>query len=99
LDTNVRLRAEKLSLDAINKFVALPENWIRGQIDKLTVDLTGLLSSPANWNGNIDAEVSNFRQESTAFDHGVFQVAAKNGVATLQTGEITQDQNQFHLTG
>src|SRR4029077_13912970 len=30
---------------------------------------------------------------------GIFQVTAKNGVATLQSADITRDQNQFHLRG
>jgi len=99
LDTNVRVRGVKVSLDAINKFVALPEGWMRGQMEKLDVDLSGLLSSPATWNGSVAVELTDFHQEQTAFDRGIFQVTAKNGVATLQSADITQDQNQFHLRG
>ncbi|MEY2601932.1 MAG: translocation and assembly module TamB, partial [Verrucomicrobiota bacterium] len=99
LDTNVRIRGVKVPVDAINKFVALPEGWMRGQMEKFDVDLSGLLSSPATWNGNLAAELTDFHQEQTAFDHGIFQVTAKNGVATLQSAEITRDQNQFHLRG
>jgi len=99
LDTNVRIRAANVPLDAINKFVALPEGWMRGRMEKLDVDLSGLLSSPATWNGNVTAELTDFHQEQTAFDRGIFQVTAKNGVATLQSADITRDQNQFHLRG
>jgi hypothetical protein len=99
LDTNVRIRGANLPLDAINKFAALPENWIQGQLDKLDVDLGGLISSPATWDGNIAAEITNFRQEQTAFDRGVFQFTAKKGIATLQAADITQSTNQFHLGG
>lgn len=99
LDTKVRLRGTKMPVDAMNKFAALPEGWIRGQFEKLDVDLRGLLSSPATWYGNVDAEVSNFRQEQTTFDHGVFKFTAKNGVASLQSAEITKNKNLIHLRG
>ena len=99
LETNVRIRGVNVPADAINKFVALPDGWMRGQMKKVDVDLSGLLSSPATWNGNVAAEFADFHQEQTAFDRGIFQVTAKNGVATLQSADITQDQNQFHLRG
>ena len=99
LDTNVRIRGANVSLDAINKFVALPEGWMSGLLEKVDVGLSGLLSSPATWNGSVSAELTDFHQEQTAFDRGIFQIAAKNGVATLQSADITQSQNQFHLRG
>jgi len=99
LDTNVRIRSERVPLDAINKFVALPEGWMSGQLEKFDVDLSGLLSSPATWNGNLAGDIANFHQEQTAFDRGTFQITAKKGVATLQSGDITQAQNEFHLRG
>src|SRR4029077_13089486 len=60
---------------------------------------SGLLSSPATWNGSVAVELIDFHQEQTAFDRGIFQVTAKSGVATLQSADITPDQNQFHLRG
>ena len=99
LDTNVRLRSEKVPLSAVNKFAALPEDWLRGSLEKFDVDLGGLLSSPATWNGTITANVKDFRQEQTAFDDAQFQIIAKNGVATLQSGDIKQQKNEFHVKG
>lgn len=99
LDTNVRIRSENVPLAAFNKFAALPDDWLRGSIEKLDVDLGGLLSSPATWNGNLTAIVKDFRQEQTAFDRGDFQLVAKNGIATLQSAEIKQQQNEFHVKG
>ena len=63
LDTNVRIRSEKVPLSAINKFAALPQDWLRGSLEKFDVDLAGLVSSPATWNGNLTAIVKDFRQE------------------------------------
>src|SRR5438270_170186 len=57
------------------------------------------LSAPATWNGSVAAELADFHQEQTAFDRGVFQVTAKNGIATLQSADITRDKNEFHLRG
>src|SRR4029077_17089187 len=99
LDTNVRIRSENVPLAAVNKFAALPDDWLRGQVEKFDVDLAGFLSSRATWNGNLTATVKDFRQEQTAFDRGDFQVVAKNGVATLQTAEIKQQQNEVHVKG
>jgi len=99
LDTNVRIRGVNVPVDAINKFVALPEGWMRGQMEKFDVDLSGLLSSPATWNGSLAIELTDFHQEQTVFDRGIFQVTAKSGVATLQSADVTRDQNQFHLRG
>jgi hypothetical protein len=99
LDTNVRIRSENVSLAAFNKFAALPDDWLRGQIERFDVDLAGLLSSPATWSGKLSAIIKDFRQEQTAFDRGEFEIVAKNGVATLRTAEIKQQQNEFHLKG
>ena len=99
LDTSVRIRGVNVPVDAINKFAALPEGWMSGQMEKLDVDLSGLLSSPATWNGSVAAELTDFHQEQTAFDRGVFQVMAKSGIATLQSADITRDKNEFHLRG
>ena len=99
LDTNVRIRSENIPLTAINKFAALPPDWLRGSIEKLDVDLGGLLSSPATWNGSLTAVVKDFQQEQTAFDRGEFQIVAKNGVATLQSAEIKQQKDQFNMKG
>jgi len=99
LDTSVRIRSEKVPLSAINKFAALPQDWLRGSLEKFDVDLSGLLNSPATWNGNLTAIVKDFRQEQTAFDRGDFQIIAKNGVATLQSAEIKQQENEFQVKG
>src|SRR5207248_8802652 len=45
------------------------------------------------------ANITDFHQEQTTFGRGIFQVTTKDGVATLQSADITQDQNQFHLRG
>jgi hypothetical protein len=99
LDAKVHLTGAKVSLDALNKFFALPEGWMRGDVEKVDVDLSGLLSSPQTWTGKATAQINNFRQEGLTFDASTFQVVAENGSAFLRTGDIAQGQNEFHLRG
>src|SRR6266516_5737466 len=53
LNTDLHLHAENVPLGVINKYAALPEDFIRGQIEKLDVDLGGLISSPRTWQGKL----------------------------------------------
>jgi hypothetical protein len=99
LNTDLHLRAENVPLGVINKYAALPEDFIRGQIEKLDVDLSGLISSPRTWQGKLISQISSFQQQGIAFDRGVFQIYAANGTAVLQTGDVTQGENQFHVKG
>ena len=99
LNTDLRLRAENVPLGVINKYAALPEDFIRGHIEKLDVDLSGLISSPRTWQGKLFGQFSSFQQQGIAFDRGVFQIYAANGTAVLQTGDILQGENESHLRG
>ena len=99
LETTIQVHGGDTPIAALNKFVALPENWMRGELEKVDVDLGGLLSSPATWNGKMVAEVRDFRQQSSAFDHARFEIIGNKGIALVQAADITQGQNQFHLSG
>jgi hypothetical protein len=99
LNTDLHLHAENVPVGVINKYAALPEDFIRGQIEKLDVDLSGLISSPRTWQGKLIAQFSSFQQQGIAFDRGIFQISAGNGTAVLQTGDVIQGQNEFHLRG
>ena len=99
LNTDVHLHAENVPAGVVNKYAALPEDWVHGQIEKLDIDLSGLLSSPRTWKGTVAGQISNFQQEAIAFDHAVFQVSAENGVATLKSADVVQGENNFHLRG
>ena len=99
LNIQAHLRAENVRAGVVNKYAALPEDWVRGQIEKLNVDVSGLLSSPRTWKGTASGQVSNFQQEAITFDHAVFQVSAENGAATLESADVVQGQNNFHLRG
>jgi TamB, inner membrane protein subunit of TAM complex len=99
LETNVRITGARVPLDVLNKFFALPEDWMRGEIQKVDIDITGLANSPATWVGNIAAEVANFQQEHTAIDHAALRLSAARAIATLASADITQNKNEIHLHG
>jgi hypothetical protein len=99
LDLTLRLQGAHLPAGFINKYVGLPENAIGGEIGKVDLDLTGLVGSPASWTGAGVAQLSNFHQVGFSFDTAVFEFGARNGVAALQSGQITQGQNQVKLDG
>ena len=99
LNTDFHLHAENVPAGVINKYVALPEDFTRGQIEKLDVDLSGLISAPRTWQGKLVLQISAVQQQGIAFDRGIFQISAGNGTAVLQTGDVIQGENQFHLKG
>ena len=99
LNTDLHLHAENLPAGVINKYAAVPENFISGQIDKFDVDLSGLISAPRTWQGRLTAQISNFQQQGIAVDRGIFQISAGNGMAVLQRGDLIEGENQFHLRG
>ena len=51
LDTRVEMDGANIPLGIINKYAALPENFIQGDVQTLKVTLAGLLSSPRTWTG------------------------------------------------
>jgi len=99
LDTDVRIRGVKVPVDAINKFVALPEGWMRGQMEKFNVDLAawparrrlGMEALPLN------SLISTRNKRRSIAEY--FKSRQKTAVATMQSADITRDQNQFHLRG
>lgn len=95
LDASMQLRGHDISLESLGKYGV----DARGELEKVDVDLGGLLASPRTWNGRISAALNNFRQDATAIDQANFEIIAQNGKAILQTGDITQGENEIHLRG
>ncbi len=56
----IKLHAENISAEALNKYVNTPENFLGGKIEKVDVDLGGILKSPSSLNGTIDARPAGF---------------------------------------
>ena len=99
LNTKIHFLAEKIPADAFNKYLDLPEGFIRGELRQLTLDGTGVLDSPRTWNGTARARIDDFHQEGIGFDRCELEVVARDGMATLQSADVAQGQNQFHVRG
>src|SRR5438034_585517 len=68
LNSQVHLLAEKIDAAALNKYATLPEGFLRGQIDRLNVDGSGVLDTPHSWTGTIAAHIDNFHEGELGFD-------------------------------
>ncbi len=99
LNTKVHLLGKTIAATALNKYISLPEGFIGGQIERVNVDLAGVLNLPSSWSGTISAQMSNLRHQQMVFDRCVFEVSAQQGKATLQAADIVQGRNEFHLRG
>lgn len=99
LDTETHLVAEKVTVEALNKYFGLPEDFTRGEIERLAIDGTGEINAPRTWNGTVAATINNFREQGIFFDRVDVQMAARDGTATLQTADLVHAQNKFHLRG
>ncbi|MFN2541748.1 MAG: translocation/assembly module TamB domain-containing protein [Chthoniobacterales bacterium] len=99
LEATLHIDGGEFPLRALNKFIARPDDWMRGELKKVDVDLSGMLSSPVTWTGSAFAEVEDVRQQFGGFEHGLFQINAGKGVAAIESAEIVQRENQFHLRG
>ena len=99
LNTETHLVAENIKLEALNKYLGLSEEIRRGDIERLTIDATGVLNVPRTWNGTASAHINNFREQGIFFDRADFQVVARDGRATLPVADLVHGQNKFHLRG
>jgi autotransporter translocation and assembly factor TamB len=99
LDAKLRLAGEKIAATALNKYLGLPEGYVGGAIERLHVDLGGVLNRPASWSGNASAELSNLRQPQIGIDRCTLTVSAQNGRANIEKAEAAQGKNEFYLRG
>ena len=99
LNTDTHLVVENVKVEALNKYLGLSEAIRRGDIERLTIDGTGVLNTPRTWNGTASAHINNFREQGIFFDRVDFQVIARDGIATLPVADLVHAQNKFHLRG
>ncbi len=99
LNAKVNLTAEKIAAESLNKFLLLPENYFSGEIERLALVGTGVIDSPRTWSGTMSLQVSDAHVPAVNFDKGAVEVSAGQGRATLQSADIVQNQNEFHLNG
>src|SRR5262249_36021854 len=99
LSVQTKLNAEKISAASLNKFALFPENYVSGEIERLALDSTGVIDAPRTWTGTMSLRVSDVHLPAVNFDTGAFEISARQGKATLQSADIVQTRNEFHLHG
>jgi hypothetical protein len=99
LQTNVRIEGANLPLSIINKYAALPDNFIQGELAIMDLNISGLLSSPQTWSGTAHLQINNLRQENTSLDRIELSGAAERGQARIEAADIYQRSNELHLRG
>ncbi len=109
LNAKLNLAAEKVASESLNKFLIFPENYFSGEIEHLALDGSGIIDQPRTWSGNLSLRMSDVHRSAFAeategrpginFDRSVVEIFAGQGRATLQSADLVQDQNEFHLRG
>ena len=99
LDVKLRVVAEKVSLDTLRGYLGRPPEFLAGDVERLSITGKGVIDAPRTWDGTLDAQVNNLRQENFFFDHAILHFKAHDGVATLDSGEATTGLNKLSLTG
>src|SRR5207248_8170290 len=97
LNTKLRVVAESISLDTLRGYLGRPPGFLTGDMQRLTIASDGVIDAPRTWNGTLEAQISNLRQESLFFDRCVLKVAARDGIAVLESGEATTGLNKIQL--
>jgi hypothetical protein len=99
LNTKVHFLGKTVDAASLNKYVDLPDGFISGQIEHLSLNGIGILNAPRTWSGTISAQASNICVQQVTFDYCVFELSAQQGRATLQLANVVQGRNEFHLRG
>ena len=99
LNTESHLIAQNVTMEGLDKYLGLPEEAARGDFVRLAIDMTGVLNRPRTWSGTAAAQINNYRGQWINFASGDIRLAAKNGKATIEAADFSQDQNEFHFRG
>ena len=99
LNARINVIAEKIAAESLNKFLLLPENYLSGNVERLALGGTGAIDSPRTWSGTLSLGVSDAHLPAVNFAKCTVELSAGQGRATLQSADVVQDQNEFHLHG
>jgi len=99
LKTKLRLVAENISLDTLRGYLGRPAEFLAGDVQRLDIASNGVIDAPRTWNGTLEARLSNVRKDNLFFDRCVLKVAARDGMAVLESGQATTGSNQIQLKG
>ena len=99
LRMKLRLVVENISLDTLRGYLGRPPEFLAGDVQSLKVEADGTMDAPKTWTGSLQAQVNNLRQGSMFFDRVTVSAAARNGLATVDSGEATNGANKIAFTG
>jgi autotransporter translocation and assembly factor TamB len=99
LNTKLRLVAENVSLDTLRGYLGRPPEFLAGDVQHLAIEADGTIDAPRTWTGSLQAQINNLRQENLFFDRVAVSVAARDGVATVDSGEATNGLNKIGFKG
>src|SRR5947207_14569749 len=95
----LNVSAEKIAAESLNKFLLLPGNYFSGEIWRLSLAGIGVIDSPRTWSGTMSLQVNDAHVPAMNCERGAVEISAEQGRATLQSADIVQNQNEFHLNG
>ena len=99
LDTKLHVAAEKVAADALNKFLIFPENYLSGEIERLTLEGGGASDAPRTWSGTLSLQLGDVHRKEINFDRAIIEITAERGRAVLRSADIIKETNEFHLRG
>jgi autotransporter translocation and assembly factor TamB len=99
LNTKLRLVAENVSLDTLRGYLGRPPEFLAGDVQRLALEADGTIDAPRTWTGSLQAQMNNLRQENLFFDRVAVSAAARDGVATVDSGEATNGLNKIGFKG
>ena len=99
VNMKLRLVAENVSLGTLRGYVGQPSEFPGGDAKQLKVECEGTLDAPRTWVGSVQADVANYRQGILFFEHVALAATARDGVATIGSGEATNGSNKITFKG
>ena len=99
VNMKLRLVAENVSLGTLRGYIGKPPEFLGGDAKRLSVECNGTLDAPRTWTGNIQAEIAGLRQDSLYFDQVLLTASARDGVATIESGEAINGMNKIAFKG
>lgn len=99
LKTKLRLIANNVSLDTLRGYLGRPPEFLGGDVEHLSITSEGIVDAPRTWEALVEAQLKNLRQERFFFDRVVLKIAARDGMAVLETGEANAGSNEIRLKG
>ena len=99
IEAKLRVTAENVDLNALNKYIGTPDETLRGIVPQLNAEGSGLFNVPRSWNGRAAGKIDNFYWDKAAFDHATFEIVTRDGVATLSASEVEFGKGKLDIRG